>query len=99
MALGGALLGYIAVRFDPSSGTSVTRVLVIIVTFYLLVARSEGQIEIQYTLWARSMLLIWLLHLVFARDNQRVEGLVLTTGDSDSTSKGIKLATFPNLMR
>jgi hypothetical protein len=100
MALGGALLGYIAVRFDPSARTSVTRVLVIIVTLYLLVARSEGQIEIQYALWARSMLLIGLLHLAFARDRaQRVDGLALNTGDFDSPSNGIELVKFPNLMR
>jgi hypothetical protein len=100
MALGGALLGYIAVRFDPSARTSVTRVLVIIVTLYLLVARSEGQIEIQYALWARSMVLIALLHLAFARGGvRRVDGLVPDTGHSESTSNEFELAKFPNLMR
>jgi hypothetical protein len=98
MALSGALLGYISVRFDPSSRTSVTRVLVIIVTLYLLVARSEGQVEIQYVLWARSMLLIGLLHLVLAREaRQNVGGG--TGADSDAAHGEVKLIRFPNLMR
>jgi hypothetical protein len=100
MALSGALLGYISVRFDPSARSSVTRVLVIIVTLYLLVARSEGQLEIQYVLWARSMLLIGLLHLILARHvSQRVAGSASTSGDSDATSSGVELVRFPNLMR
>ncbi len=66
MALAGGLIGFVSARFDPSRQTSVTRVLVIIVTLYLLVARSEGQVEVQYVLWARSMALIGLLHLFFA---------------------------------
>jgi len=97
MALSGALLGYICVRFDPSSQTSITRVLVIIVTLYLLVARSEGQVEIQYALWARSMLLIGLFHLVLAR--QPIGGAVGAGADSDAAHNEVKLIRFPNLMR
>jgi hypothetical protein len=100
MALSGALLGCICVRFDPSSRTSITRVLVIIVTLYLLVARSEGQVEIQYALWARSMVLIGLLHLLFARgDARRVDRAVGTGANSSATRNEIDLIRFPNLMR
>jgi hypothetical protein len=100
MALSGALLGYISVRFDPATRTSITRVLVIIVTLYLLVARSEGQVEIQYALWARSMALIGLLHLIFARDcPPRVDGVVSTSANSSATHDEIELIRFPNLMR
>jgi hypothetical protein len=99
MALSGALLGYISARFDPSSRTSITRVLVIIVTLYLLVARSEGQVEIQYALWARSMLLIGLLHLLFARDaNQRVDGEVSAKANPDVAHDELPPVRFPNLM-
>lgn len=100
MALSGALLGYISVRFDPSARTSITRVLVIIVTLYLLVARSEGQVEIQYALWARSMALIGLLHMMFARDRfPRVDGVGSTGANPDATHGETELIRFPNLMR
>jgi hypothetical protein len=100
MALSGALLGYISVRFDPSSRTSITRVLVIIVTLYLLVARSEGQVEIQYALWARSMLLIWLLHLIFARSTrQPADGAVSAGAQSGTGYNEMQLIRFPNLLR
>jgi hypothetical protein len=100
MAISGALLGYVSVRFDPSSRTSITRVLVVMVTLYLLVARSEGQVEIQYALWARSMILIGLLHLLFARGSaRRVDGAVSTGANSSVTHDEIDLIRFPNLMR
>jgi hypothetical protein len=100
MAISGALLGYISVRFDPSARTSVTRVLVIIVTLYLLVARSEGQIEIQYALWARSMLLIGILHLLLTRKApQRGTLPVGTEAAIDTAHDKIGLVRFPNLLR
>jgi hypothetical protein len=99
MALSGALLGYISVRFDLSTQTSLTRVLVIIVTLYLLVARSEGQIEIQYALWGRSMALIGLLHLMMARA-PAVHGAVVDSGEHTSRDRPtVELLRFPNLMR
>lgn len=99
MALAGALLGYIGVRFDPSEGTSLTRVLVVIVTLYLLVARSEGQIEIQYTLWARSMVLIGLFHLAFARKTMPVASRSPHSAGSGARRGPIAQIRFPNLMR
>jgi len=100
MALSGALLGYISVRFDPSVHASVSRVLVIIVTLYLIVARSEGQVEIQYALWARSVALIGLLHLFLARGApQRADGLASSGGSSPAAPNGVEFVRFPNLMR
>lgn len=99
MAIAGALLGYICVRFDPSERPSVTRVLVIIVSLYLLVARSEGQVEIQYVLWARSMLLIGLLHILLARDSVDQNTSAVISGHSHAAPDSIQLAKFPNLMR
>lgn len=97
MALSGALLGFISVRFDPSVQTSLTRVLVIIVTLYLLVARSEGQIEIQYALWARSMALIGLLHLMLSRAPARgIETARARSGDGPAR---LGMMRFPHLMR
>lgn len=100
MALSGALIGYISVRFDPSSRMSITRVLAIIVTLYLLVARSEGQVEIQYALWARSMLLIGVLHLILARSTGRiVEGPGALKAEAEENRDSVQLVHFPNLMR
>ena len=92
MLLSGALFGFIFTRFDPSVRVSVSRVLVIMVTLYLLVARSEGQVEIQYALWARSMLLIAILHLGLAR---RTAPLAEPTG----ILPGAQLFHFSNLLR
>lgn len=100
MALIGALLGYIGVRFDPSGQPSVSRVLVIILTLYLLVARSEGEIEIQYVLWIRSMVLIGLLHLVLARGvTNRASDSGRAAVRSGALPHGRDLIRFPNLMR
>lgn len=100
LAFTGALLGYLSVRFDPSEQTSITRVLVIIVTLYLLVARSEGQIEIQYVLWARSMLLIGLLHWLFARPSGVANTNEVDAGNARGDVGGASpTLPFPNLMR
>jgi hypothetical protein len=97
MCLSGALLGYLFVRFDPGTGASVTRVLVVIVTLYLLVARSEGQLEIQYVLWARSMLLIGLLHGLARRvGGARAPQSAATIPQAYA---GEALVRFPNLLR
>ena len=66
MALTGAAFGTVACKCDPASGTSLTRVLVVIVTLYELAARGEGQIEVQYVVWARSLLVIGILHRLLA---------------------------------
>jgi hypothetical protein len=99
MALIGMLLGYIFARFDPSRRTSITGVLVLIVTLYELAVRRGGQIEAEYVVWLRTMALLGLLHLTFARATVR-------TGSADDTATAIPLADgmgrsvrFPNLLR
>jgi hypothetical protein len=67
MALAAAAFALVAVRCEPSAGISLTRVLIVIVTLYEVAARAEGQIEVQYVVWLRSLLFIGLLHLLFAR--------------------------------
>jgi hypothetical protein len=66
-ALLGVIFGYVVKRFDPSTGTSITRVLVIIVTLYQTAIGQGGQIELAYVLWIRMLVLIWLMHLLLAR--------------------------------
>jgi hypothetical protein len=100
MGIAGALLGYISVRFDPSAQTSVTRVLVIIVTLYELVLRTEGQIEIQYVLWARLLLLIGILHFILGRHPSH--GTTSSSRNGRTPNKGngeTGRLRFPNLMR
>ncbi len=67
MAMIGLLLGYVFARFDPSRRTSITGVLVLIVTVYELAVRRGGQIEAEYVVWLRTIALLGLLHLTFAR--------------------------------
>lgn len=100
MGLVGTLLGFVCARFDLSVQTSLTRVLVIIVTLYELVARTEGQIEIQYVLWARTLLLIGILHWLLARPvQQRKTSLVSSASDpGQSTASNVPIR-FPNLIR
>jgi hypothetical protein len=97
MMLIGALLGFLCARFDPSKRTSITGVLVIIVTFYELVGRRGGQIEIEYVVWARTMLLIGLLHLMFSR-RQGTDVAASGAVRSPLPSAPPRLARFPNLL-
>lgn len=63
----GFLLGFVNSRFALSESMSMTRFLVIATTIYLLCLRFEGGIALTYTVWIRSLLLIAVLHLLFAR--------------------------------
>ena len=67
MTLIGALLGVIAARCDLTRSITLTRVLVLILTIKLLILGFESVINIQYTMWMRTMLAVGFLHLVFAR--------------------------------
>lgn len=98
MALSGALLGYISTRFDLSVQVSVTRALVLMVTLYLLVLRSEGQIGVQYVLWMRSVALIGLLHVALARRANRPAGTIRSSGNPAGIPQQVSLPKFPNLM-
>jgi hypothetical protein len=100
MGLVGTLIGFVCARFDLSVQISLTRVLVIIVTLYELVARTEGQIGIQYVVWARTLLLIGILHWLLARPIQRHE--VGSIGSPSRQEEGSLLdapVRFPNLIR
>ena len=67
MSLVGALLGIIAARCDLTRSITLTRVLVLILTIKLLILGFESVINVQYTMWLRTMLAVGFLHLVFAR--------------------------------
>jgi hypothetical protein len=98
MTLIGILLGFICKRFDPSTQTSITGVLIIIVTLYELVVRRGGQIEVEYVVWLRTVALIGLLHLIFARRQPSAEPPA--HADSlESHPHGAQALPFPNLLR
>ena len=98
MALIGVLLGYTCGRFDPSVRPSISGVLVIIVTLYELVARFEGQIELQYVVWARTLVLIGLLHILLARPLARATQN--TAGEPNGAASGADAPLrYPNLVR
>jgi hypothetical protein len=100
MGLSGILIGFVCRRFDLSVQASLTRVLVIIVTLYELVARQEGQIEIQYVLWARTLLLIGILHWLLARPVQRRESGSIPSSRLTEKERLLDAPVrFPNLIR
>jgi hypothetical protein len=94
----GALLGFVFSRFDPSTRPSLTRVLVVTVTLYQLVARTEGQIEIQYVLWLRTLVLVGILHWLVARRSDQMSPDAATV-QSDHAVLGQAPSRFPNLLR
>lgn len=67
MTVYGVLLGFVGGRYNLEGGSSVTRILVLLVTAQSLCIGFEGTIPISYSLWLRSMAAIGLLHLVCAR--------------------------------
>ncbi len=98
MTMIGMFLGFICARFDPSAQSSMTGTLILIVTFYELVARRGGQIEIEYVVWMRTLLLIGLMHLCFAKaparpTRQPVKSRSPVPGASDGQP-----TRFPNLI-
>jgi hypothetical protein len=99
MTLAGALLGIVCTRFDPSKQTSMTGTLVIIVTLYDLVAHGSGQIEIDYVVWIRTLLLIGLLHLIFETGFGRPTGLASSKSISiRANPQAEQPVQFPNLL-
>lgn len=72
MTLLGFVLGFVNSRFDLSRGRSVTRLLVITVTIYIVCMRFETNIAMVLIQWARSVAAIGLLHLIFARTRRSI---------------------------
>jgi hypothetical protein len=69
----GLLLGFIGKRCDLSERRSVTRLLIVAITIYLICVRFEGSIAVNYVVWIRSLAAILLLHWLFARVKVRGE--------------------------
>jgi hypothetical protein len=63
----GSLLGFIGARCDLSESVTVTRTLMLAVTARLLILGFESSISNQYVMWARVVLAVGVLHLLFMR--------------------------------
>jgi hypothetical protein len=100
MGVIGILLGYLFARFDPSLGTSISGVLVLIVTLYELAVRRGGQIELEYVVWMRTMVLLGLLHLAFARRVAPADEAARGELGLPMPARGVQEPVpFPNLLR
>jgi hypothetical protein len=95
MSVIGALLGFLAAKFNLAEAGTVTRLLMTLITVRLLIMGSEGEIAVQYVVWMRSIVGIGLLHWLFAR-----------TPWSDKPAATVSLQpahasplAFPNLLR
>lgn len=105
MLLVGLLFGFVGARFDLSQSVTLTRLLVIIITIKLLILGQESSIAVQYSMWLRCMVAVWLLHVLFTRPlvgfAARTERLFRSTttvsprGPSDLSAS----PPFANLMR
>jgi len=68
----GTSFGLIGVKGNIAEHKSVTRLLVLITTIYLLCFRFEAGVAIQYTQWIRALIIVLILHEIFARPVKRI---------------------------
>lgn len=67
----GFLLGGVNSRFCLAESKSLTRFLVLVITIYFCCLRFEGSIALEYIVWMRSLAIVAVLHLVFAKVSPR----------------------------
>lgn len=71
----GILFSFISNALDLSHYPSVTRLLMLLVTVYILILRFEGGFAQYYTIWMRIMMLILLIHMIVPKArNMRFSG-------------------------
>lgn len=109
LPLAGLLLGFMGARYSLEEGTTVTRVLVLLVTVQSLCIGFEGTIPVAYTIWLRSIAAIGLLHVMLARSSAvrvpAVLGEAVRLVQPAIRAPGAVIATpvgtprFPNMMR
>ena len=97
MAVIGALLGTIAARFDLTGSPSLTRVLVTIVTIKTIIIGFDGAINVNYSMWMRTLAAVGILHLLFARQ-QRAPAMAQDVPTPALPLHAATGARFPNLM-
>jgi len=101
MSLFGALLGFVGARNDLTQAVTLTRVMILVATFQLIILGAESTIAAQYSMWLRSLAAIGLLHLVVARipAAPRREEARQRELPQAPEQRATPLPQFPNLMR
>lgn len=99
MLLIGMLLGFVATRTDLSERFSVTRVLILLVTVQYLCWGFEGDLD-AYVSWMRSLAVIGMLHLMFARPigAPRVTATRRSDARAASGPPALPAPRFPNIL-
>lgn len=72
MMLIGVLFSFLSGRFDLSKFPTVTRLLLLLVTTYILILRFEGGFAQYYIVWMRLMLLVLLLHVIMPKERHNI---------------------------
>jgi hypothetical protein len=97
----GFLLGFIGTRCIAYPTLSLTRLMIMIVTILSFVVRAEGSIADVYVVWLRSMAVIGLLHLAFARspNGRRIAPPVDDARGATQPKGALATSPYPNLLR
>jgi hypothetical protein len=99
MLILGLLLGWINSLCDLSTGTSVTRLLILAITIFETGVRFEGSIATEYEVWVRSVVGILILHALLARKRLRRVLTSIPEGGGSASSEALNPGVrFPNLM-
>jgi hypothetical protein len=100
MTVVGALCGIVA-RFNLGECRTVTRLLIFIVTVNQIIHGFESSIAACYVIWMRSLAVIGILHLVFARApvNGRLPASSRTREESAADTPPRRAPLFANLLR
>lgn len=93
----GFILGYMGGRFCLADHQSLTRFLLLAVTVYFVCLRFEGSIAIGYTQWIRTVAMVLLLHVMFARVAPAEQ--LPVRAESKSDEEQASPAFLSNLMR
>jgi hypothetical protein len=93
----GLILGLVARAFNLRDHMSVTRVLVLLATVYYLCWGFEGALSISYISWMRSLAVIGVLHVLFARRSSAARASEQTE-EEFALSLAPAVARFPNVM-
>jgi hypothetical protein len=95
----GCLLGLVGVKTDLAETPTLTRMLILLLTFKLVVLGYGDSIAMAFVTWLRCLAAIGLLHLLFSRPKDTQE-----PSEAGSAAVGTATVTgpvvrFPNLMR
>jgi hypothetical protein len=95
----GFLLGFIGSRCIAFPSLTLTRLMIMIVTIIAFVVRAEGSIATEYVVWLRSMAVIGLLHLMFARAATAQAPAQGVAGPTELLPTSNPAVRFPHLLR